>query len=186
MKRSRIVFFLGLFCSVLYAQQEGIVENDSLILWQADRKLTWSDFKGKPKPVRIHNAAGIGTYLDFFYQSVSNQLPVFTFLNYFEKDRSWSITNDTLTLEHEQIHFDIEEVFTRKIRQCVEELNEEYEIEIEKYLAVIDKILAKCQEVQEKYDYEVLANYARQLEWRAKIDAELDALREYEYVPDKQ
>ena len=39
--------------------------------------------------------------------------------------------------------------------------------------------------MQEKYDYEVLVNYPKFLEWKSRISEELDELKEYEYTKDK-
>ncbi|USD25553.1 hypothetical protein [Flagellimonas marinaquae] len=52
------------------------------------------------------------------------------------------------------------------------------------YTSTSDSIYNLCQSTQEKYDYEVLVNYPKFLEWRLRISEELDELKEYEYTKD--
>ncbi len=182
-KRFIILFLIGLSFST-YSQEE-IIENDSLLLWQSNRPLNWKDFKGEPKPLRIHNMAGTAPKIIFIFREGENGV-MFPFpLCYFEKYRSWTSTENIRTLEHEQIHFDIEEIYTRKLRMKFEDLKTRFIYDSEIYNFYVDDIFNKCSETQNKYDVEVFNNIKKQEEWKIRITKELKELKEYEYIPEQ-
>ena len=183
MRNILCLILLFVFSKVL--SQEVVIENDSLLLWQADRPLEWGDFKGIPKPVRFHNAAGTGPFIKYIYSTLEGRPPEFTFFTYFDKCRSWTVTNSSEILEHEQLHFDIAELYTRKIRKRFDSLVAEYVTNKDIYFQEKQKIDTEYHECQNKYDHEVLANYPKFLEWRKRIAKELEELKEYEYVPEE-
>ena len=165
--------------------QEIIQENDSLILWSKNRPLTWDDFKGPPTPVRTHNRAGTGMTIQYIsMKNIYGQVEINP-LCYFQKCRSWTNTNDSKTLDHEQLHFDIQELYTRKLRKSYSEYGGGNFNDQDFYTSTSDSIYNLCQSMQEKYDYEVLVNYPKFLEWKSRISEELDELKEYEYTKDK-
>lgn len=120
--------------------QEIIRENDSLILWDKNRPLSWDDFNGIPAPVKIHNVAGTGMTIQYIVvKNIYGQIDINP-LCYFQKYRSWSKTNDTITLEHEQLHFDIQELYTRKLRKLFSEHIDGYINNEEVYTSASDSI----------------------------------------------
>ncbi|MDY8137910.1 hypothetical protein [Aquimarina sp. 2201CG5-10] len=167
--------------------QELIIENDSLILWQKSRKLTWDDFKGakqQPKDVySMHKIATTAIYFKKRYTQTQGKPPKLTISCYFEKYRSWTITDDHKTLEHEQIHFDIAELYIRKVRQVFTNLQKKRVLTIKTYMNKVNALITACGEYQNTYDDEVLLSYKKQLEWQSKIAKELEKLKEYEYIP---
>src|SRR6218665_2010601 len=88
--------------------------NDTLY-WIKDRKLTWDDFKGVPDTNSIGGAA---TYSGFVTKSryTSDTSVSVVISAVFYKKESWKKTQyqTVLSLQHEQGHFDITEVFARK------------------------------------------------------------------------
>ncbi|MFS4493198.1 hypothetical protein [Maribacter sp. 2308TA10-17] len=185
----KIIFFFLISISPLMSNGQGlIVENDSLILWQKERLLTWEDFikKGeKPKDIHlIHQVAETVPEMMVFYikDDKGNENPVP--LCYFQKYSSWSVTSDKETLEHEQLHFDIMELYTRKLRKKFKEL-----LSLDAYTTSetfnywVNKVFLECKNIQDKYDEEALLNYPKQQEWRKCIDKELEELKEYEFIP---
>ncbi|OED41227.1 hypothetical protein AB832_03380, partial [Flavobacteriaceae bacterium (ex Bugula neritina AB1)] len=158
--------------------QNVVIENDSLILWQENRKLTWDDFKGakqQPKDVHlIHQVAESSMIFPYSFTYTKDKTLEINIKCYFEKFIAWTITNDIETLEHEQIHFDIGELYTRKIRKCVKSLQDEGMLEVNTYINEVNSLIANCNEYQEKYDSEVLLNYEKQQEWQERVAKEFE------------
>ncbi len=85
--------------------------------WSADRKLTWDDFKG---PVNASSAeAAAATNCGFgFKKHWLNGNPVIEVSNHFDVNKSWVRSDAKIEsiLVHEQGHFDLAEIYTRKLR----------------------------------------------------------------------
>ena len=185
-----IILFLGVLLSPLISfGQDLVVENDSLILWQKKRPLKWEDFTGKgekPKDIHlIHQVAATTPILKSAYVENEDGVEKEVLFCYFLKNESWTITKDKKILEHEQIHFDIMEVFTRRIRKQHQKLDSLGVTDWNKYDSLILKLIEESSSKNKKYDEEVLLNYPKQLEWRKCIDKELEEFKEYEFIPEQ-
>ncbi len=181
-----IILFLGL--SYLCHGQNSL-EIDSLVLWQKTRPLKWEDFKGdgkQPKDIHlIHKVAETTPIIKTAYIKNENGVKKEVLLCYFSKNESWTITRDMKTLEHEQIHFDILEVFTRRIRKQHQKLDSLGITDLDEYDLYTNRLIMESVEFNNKYDEEVLLNYPKQQEWRKCIDKELEDLKEYEFIPEQ-
>ena len=188
-KRNRIFKCLSLIGIltpyIVSSQSKDIVENDSLILWQENRMLEWNDFKGKQ--LDFHGNVLAETHGDIVILSKKrvDYVPIIKIGTYFKKYSSWTITEDVLSLNHEQIHFDIYELFTRKIREAFCKLNDEGNIDLEKYEEAFNEFIEENNRYNELYDVDVLTNQSKQKEWRLKVTKELEELKEYEYIPEE-
>jgi predicted secreted Zn-dependent protease len=148
------------------------LEEDS-IKWQEDRKLTWNDFRAEPLKMGS-TAAMTTTHLGFSY-NVSNGKVTYKIDCRFEKNKSWVLVKNDWILKHEQGHFDIAEIFARKLNQ----LTAEYQFNrnsFQKDLDVIYKsVVDEKERFQQQYDDET--DYSRnknnQEEWFKKIESEL-------------
>lgn len=91
------------------------------ITWSPERKLSWQDFKGAaPVQQQQHVAAITACGIGYYTNSVSaDQRPVITVYNTFYMQDSWvrQEAADERVLQHEQGHFDLCEIYTRKLRQ---------------------------------------------------------------------
>src|SRR5579885_2924178 len=92
---------------------------DELINWQAGRKLTWNDYYGKPDPAS-DAAASTATYLGIQY-SFSNNTFQLKISCSFSKNKSWVRYKNDFVLSHEQGHFDITELFARRLNKAMSE-----------------------------------------------------------------
>jgi len=101
------------------------------------------------------------------------------------ESESWTRVNDESTLLHEQLHFDIDELFTRKIRKAFDSLNikkvKDYQIYDNIYISYGEK----CETYQKLYDNQVYFNDSKQQQWIKKVGAELLRLKKYEYIPEE-
>lgn len=128
------------------------------IHWSADRKLSWQDFKGKPKEESRYSAE---SSLQISYGlKISNQSGVteysFNVDCYFEKNDSWVKTDkktDAL-LKHEQLHFDIAEYFSRKLRREFKKSSFTVENYQSKSTAIFNENFTEYQSYQIAYDEE--------------------------------
>lgn len=138
--------------------------------WSKNRKLTWEDFKGKP--VKSNFAAAL-TFTDIQINAslIDGQLNV-EVNNYFDSKLSWTKNKESASLlAHEQLHFDITELYTRKIRKKLKEIISEEAIRNGTVNKESSKLLKEWKEFQLQYDSEtnhgVLAN--KQKEWELKV-----------------
>lgn len=138
--------------------------------WSQNRKLTWADFKGKP--VKSSPAAAL-TYTDIQINAslIDNKLSV-EVKNYFDSKLSWTKNKESSSLlAHEQLHFDITELYTRMIRKKLNDIISEEAIRNGTINKESDKLLKEWKEFQLKYDSEtnhgLLAN--KQNEWEQKV-----------------
>lgn len=162
-----------------------VLESDSLLMWKSNRFLIWKDFKGVPMPIKMHNKAGTGMYIGYSYSQEEGHPPNFKIYNYFDKCRSWSLTKDERLLEHEQLHFDISELYVRKTRKYFDSLNAMNVLDPKEYLRAKEKIAKESYKLQQEYDEDVLLDFPRQDKWRKLIDKELEKLKEYEFIPEE-
>jgi len=90
------------------------ISGSNILYWNRDRKLSWEDFKG---PAKDWNAAAV-TYcgIEINKNRFSGKIKVAAYFNcdssFYFKDRA-----DSNVLKHEQTHFDIAELFARKMRK---------------------------------------------------------------------
>lgn len=109
--------FVGFFILILTAPQ---VEPDR-IDWSERRKLTWADFKGEPQESAFYVATtNSGLHFTYTSTNTNNVITVKSVVtSIFFSDKSWykpGKVNDKV-LQHEQTHFDISELFARKLRK---------------------------------------------------------------------
>ena len=114
MKHWLISIVLVFCCISFYAQKSA-----DKIIWSKDYKLTWEDFKGRPKSSSKFGAITISSVRkNFSYKNGKISINAETI--FFKKD-SWVKDNAKILslLGHEQLHFDIAELFARKFRKAI-------------------------------------------------------------------
>jgi len=159
-----------------------INENDCVIEWDKDRKLTWDDFKGKvPKSNRGMGAiAATGVYKYYYYSKRKVSIKIVAI---FDCNISWnSNNNDYEGLIHEQGHFDIAEIFARRLRK---ELNSIRIMKNDGHIIKIEKIIYNYEEQRKDYNklYDKETKHSfhkeKQKEWNERIARELEELEKY-------
>src|SRR5258705_4867657 len=111
-------YFLFLFFItpvVAFAQSK----DEELLDWSASRKLTWNDYKASPDP-NSDAAASTTSYLAIEYNITSSNFG-YKIQSMFSKTRSWGLHKTVYILNHEQGHFDIAEIFARKLNKEMSE-----------------------------------------------------------------
>lgn len=175
--------FALILCGFLCSAQ-----NEPEIAWNDSYKLSWIDFKDQPdnkdKAVAI-TASGIT--FGFSIKQTDTQVISFTtnVSTHFYPEKSWYKAKeaDAHVLGHEQLHFDITELFARKFRQRISELTVSNSIgsQLKKLHETIKRELTS---MQNAYDSETdfSRNAEQQAKWKANITKELTKLYEYKLV----
>lgn len=158
-----------------------LAKNTDTIYWQPSRKLTWDDFRGRPnrsdESVAL-TSSGIG----MVFRSGADGVPKIDVTCTFFCKNSWVKNegrNDTV-LQHEQLHFDLTELYARKLRKAVDQLKP-----ADRKWPTIQKIYTgmnrECDERQNRYDRETNHGIRRtpQQEWQARVANELKELEPY-------
>lgn len=149
------------------------------IYWDQKRKLTIEDFKGsiENRPFQASTFSGIEYYIkpksSGFDITVRTQFDCFK--SYFKPSES-----DSLVLEHEQLHFNITEIYARHFfKKLLEtELNPfDFNNQVNKLLS---EITIELSLKQDEYDSEVYQNSKMQTQWNLWVKTELEKLKEYE------
>ena len=182
MKNTLLIFLvLLLFSSHSKVQNHSSLqyEDNDTIIWSQNRKLKWNDFKGQPDNNEMNKASTFaGLELMSFYTQGS--IPKLNVICYFIKSKSWVKVENEDYLAHEQVHFDIWELYARKIRKSFDSLSVSGNTNILDYHAIFNSYSEKCSNYHNLYDSKVYFNDVRQEEWIKRISVELDKLKRYE------
>lgn len=175
----RIVVFIAAFLFLLQ-------QNSERILWNPDKKLEWSDFQGvAPNDTGLAKAGTASQIVitsDLYYE---DEIPRYYVKNCFDKSKSWTKTKSEKTLAHEQLHFDISELYARKIRKEFNKLYNDSTADVSIYKKIYRTLNDEEIAFQKQYDSEVYFDDKKQQEWQKCIAKELEELKEYEYVPEE-
>lgn len=181
MKKLNLLFLLLLPLVALKAQDT--TETINRIFWSNRYQLKGSDFQAAPDEER--KVAALSS-LGLPYSSVSDGEGAMTIYiqTCFTKISSWSKKEqqNNVLLQHEQLHFDVAELYRRKIIKKILETNFFKENCEEKLKEIITKIRTnEYRKSQDKYDRET--NYSRvfkkQIDWNKYIEQELKNYEDY-------
>lgn len=173
--RSILTLVFICFISLLTYGQEG------LVAWNESKPLHWNDFSGKAKDTSVFDAE---VFAEVRYTYQFNSLKDFHFdvRAHFDKSTSWSKSERQCEhlLKHEQTHFDIAELFARKMKADFETYNytENFAAEI---LAIFNQKKLEYHAMQQRYDEETnhSLNKEKQKEWETYIMEQLDIKKQF-------
>lgn len=150
------------------------------IEWNEDRKLTWKDFKGRPNRGNPMDALTDSGIEYSWYCSGSNfSVEIHARFNPY---KSWVKGNKSLELlKHEQLHFDITELFARKMRRAFDELENPCGMSKTTIRNTAREVLNAWHQMQRDYDHETAhsRNPDEQSRWATKVARELRRLDRY-------
>ncbi|WP_250434092.1 DUF922 domain-containing protein [Hanstruepera flava] len=163
-----------------------LLKSDQSIPWQKNYKLSWENFIGQPD-TNSDAAAVTSSGITFGYRlsRVNNVVESIRVeaTAHFYPEKSWFKPKeaDNHILAHEQLHFDITELYTRKLRKATSQVtisqNANNELD-----AIHNKIVKELHDFQNQYDNET--NYSRnheaQAKWQKSIKEALEALNDYQ------
>lgn len=172
----KMLLLLLLFLPFFSPGQE---KNEELVPWNKRPKLTWNDYKGTVD-AGSDAAASTATYLGIEYNFTRNGL-TYRITCSFSKNKSWRRHKTDPILAHEQGHFDIAEIFARKLNMKMSAYKfntNTYKTDLQKiYLDITDE----KDKMQDNYDKETnhSINTEKQTEWLKKIEEMLKELKDY-------
>ena len=181
-----ILFFIGFISLMSFS-----FVKDDFILWQENKKLKIQDFKADNKDTIIVNRQqflGAISAIRIEYSSFQrnkNSVPDFSIKTYFDPNESWMLLKNDYVLQHEQIHFDLTELYARKMRKSVESLRQKNVTNISIYRKKIQRWNAMKEKASNQFDADNQDYYIKigqkilfqknpkQEAWKKKVDREL-------------
>lgn len=156
---------------------------DGYIPWVPDYRLVWDDFLCAPKE-NTDAVASTSTALGIAYQIKNGKL-TYQITCKFSKLKSWGLVKTPYILSHEQGHFDITEIFARKLNQALQgyQLNR---TTFQKDINTIYESVVKSKEAfQAAYDGDTdhSRNKRKQAEWLEAINMLLENTEPFAHYP---
>lgn len=153
------------------------------IPWTPSQRLSWDDFLCEPK-TGTDAVASTSTSLGIAYQMQNGQLS-FHITCKFSKVKSWGLMKTDYILAHEQGHFDITEIFARKLNEAL--LNYEFNKKTfrKDINDIYQSVVKQKEEYQKMYDGETdhSRNKKLQYEWLEKIQELLAVTENFAAYP---
>lgn len=145
-------------------------ENEEFIPWTVERLLTWNDFKSPPRQ-GTDAVASTSTTLGLNYILKNGRLEYEITCN-FSKKRSWGLVKTDYILAHEQAHFDITELFARKLHQQLQAYTPNRKTFQKDINTIYENVVKAKEAFQRLYDAETDHSRKRvhQEEWLVRID----------------
>lgn len=179
MKQERFLTFcvlIGLF--ILFTSGK---DTPDTIYWSENDRLEWDDFEGKPR----HDYQGVSALTSsgiVHYKGCKDGKINYKVRAYFEKEESW-VKEEAMTthhLIHEQIHFDITELYARKLRKVLADRSFKCEEEAA-FEECVKNFVDTWHNDQQSFDFHSRhsLNKSAQKEWFYRIEMELSLLSEY-------
>ncbi|HYD90206.1 MAG TPA: DUF922 domain-containing protein [Flavobacterium sp.] len=149
------------------------------INWRPDYKLTWKNFQGTPDSSSEFAAV---TYAAITYSLDNTGYSFSTRVNcFFDKKNSWvKFKSDTLLL-HEQGHFNIAEIFARKLRKAFSNYKYNSSTIKQDLRILFQQINIERSQMDSLYDQQTnfSGNTKMQEHWNKKIAQELLKLEQF-------
>jgi hypothetical protein len=158
-----------------------VVPDNDKIYWSPNVHLNWDDFTGTPNNAETFDAS-TETSVKCDLKGDDKNVTI-TIVCFFEKSKSWvkrEKKGDTL-LKHEQAHFDLAELYTRKLRKAMKEAKFTSKTINSEFKKVYQKYIGDLKKEQDRYDKETRHSiiYPKQKEWEARIAQDLNAMNEF-------
>lgn len=156
-------------------------DTPDLIYWDENRQLSWNDFEGEPRH-DIEQISALTSSGIVHYKGCKDGKIIYKVQAYFEKNESWvkDVARTDHHLHHEQLHFDITELYARKLRRALSEKNYSCGQEAQ-FDAFIDQFLRFWEVEQQSFDYNTQHSIdrAQQEQWSHKIEEKLILFEEF-------
>lgn len=175
----KVVSYWILLCIPTVFAQSPDAGESNFISWNEFYKLQWHDFQGDPDESSLGDA-GAAVQIKAKPFLVRKQIK-YDVDALFNRKKSWTRDQSESLLAHEQLHFDIAELYARKIRKKIKQLNDRGVDDIKIYNVAIQELLYESNETDERYDIETLhgALSKKQAAWTEKIRKDLMSLKPY-------
>lgn len=175
-------FGIILFLLLVFSQPKA---NDEALSWKNSRPLTWADFKARPQS-NSSAVAQTSSGISFGYSLKTRDGRIVDYTTivqaHFYPNKSWYLKDkaDGYILKHEQLHFNITELYARRFRKRLKSIR--INQNLKQQLANLQNDINKAvKETQKRYDAETnhSINSEAQKAWEGTIAKELKNLQEF-------
>lgn len=149
-------------------------------VWTKNRLLTHKDFKGDPDH-RPYPASTL-SYLNYYtWRMPGHESIRLSVEAVFDKENSYLKlrTGYEEAILHEQTHFDITELFARKLLKAFLEETPTYSSYLLRHAFIYDKINKELIAFQNQYDDDIYHDFSTQEYWDELVELELEKLKDY-------
>jgi len=117
------------------------------LCWSDSTQLKWSDFMGLPSPSsNLRALSTTSIECDYFFSDTCLNYKVTAL--FFQQD-SWALDSSKYLLEHEKMHFNLTEIYARKIRKYLSQAKGKSDFVIRN---AISSLITKMHQKQALYD----------------------------------
>jgi len=146
--------------------------------WGEHTKLSWDDFKGSVNAIRNESAAATCCSIGFRTNtSTPDGKPEIIVYNTFYANKSWVRPDARIPsiLDHEQGHFDLCEVYTRKLKKLLGNIDLNSPNFKQELMRIYSQVSNEYETRQQAYEQETThgTNIAQQKRWQGMIACEL-------------
>lgn len=177
-----MIGFSTVFSSITTIAREDIATNGALTVkqfqWKDHARLSWEDFKGPVSTSHDESAAATCCSIGFKTTApVDGGKPGLVVYNTFYVNKSWVREDAHLQsiLDHEQGHFDLCEIYTRKLRERMSTLDLSSPGIKQQMMDIYAQVSNEYEARQQAYELETThgTNFAEQRKWQQAIASEL-------------
>ncbi len=145
------------------------------IFWSKNIPLQWKDFMGSPKQNQ-----GFAAMTSYCIETAEEEGRVYINCS-FDKKKSWRIKKKESEnlLRHEQYHFNIAEVYARKMRKTI--IDHKTRLGAKEFTKIFKSTLNECETAQKKYDKDTNHSiiFQEQTKWENNTDKQLEELSNF-------
>jgi hypothetical protein len=176
----------GESASSLSSSLQKQVAEDGLLVWSAKDPPSWKDFRG-PAKRGTTTAAQTESGVTYLIQCRQSRL-AFAVLATFSPKTSWvrpDIPGNSVasrqSLRHERTHFDITELFARRLRRALAGAERVCPGREDEVRRLFDRLAEDSGDEQKRYDHDSAHGMAREAQsrWERNVRASLDSLERY-------
>jgi hypothetical protein len=169
--------------SSVFSDSSAKAESAEMIPWQTDKRLAWDDFLCQPR-IGTDAVASTSTSLGIAYQLEDGELK-YHITCYFNKEKSWGLMKTDYILAHEQGHFDITEIFARRLNEALQNYQFNRKTFKKDIGQIYQSIVSQKEEYQKTYDAETDHSRSRkiQYDWLERIETLLAETQPFSSYP---
>jgi len=177
----RIILAIILVWAMINKSNEEPSSVPNEIFWSNIDVLQWSDFQGEPRAWSVFIAQTVSV-IEHTYSCDGDEFS-FDIKAKFNRNKSWTKTNQhPEVLLHEQKHFDLTEIYARKMREAYHNIKNPCQYTMEDLGKIYDEYFLELRHMQTLYDIETDhgLDKADQKIWNTKIAEQLATLNAYQ------
>jgi len=164
------IFTLLVFCTSLsFFVPEDNESRETKIVW-SPKRLTWDAFRGQKNP-ESDGMASTWSYLDMTIEDVELDSAIISVKAIFLPNKSWVVQKDRVVLSHENGHFDISELYARKLRKKISDTHFHADEFRKELYAIYYELDESMDNYHDRYDLETeeSTDLEMQVYWEKKI-----------------